>query len=95
MIEESVKTVKLDDDSSYANVFSFMGLPLSRDLDQAALDAVVMGIPYDLGTSGRAGARSGPTGIRQASANLRLNRLNAAVPRRRFPNRFGFASTIF
>jgi agmatinase len=30
-----------------------------------------MGIPYDLGTSGRAGARSGPNGIRQASANLR------------------------
>jgi agmatinase len=37
----------------------------------AGLDAVVMGIPYDLGTSGRAGARSGPNGIRQASANLR------------------------
>jgi agmatinase len=31
----------------------------------------VMGIAYDLGTSGRAGARSGPSGIRQASANLR------------------------
>jgi agmatinase len=65
------KTVRLADDSSYANIFSFMGLPLSRDLDLAGLDAVVMGIPYDLGTSGRAGARSGPNGIRQASANLR------------------------
>jgi len=65
------KTVRLADDSTYANIFSFMGLPLSRDLDMAGLDAVVMGIPYDLGTSGRAGARSGPTGIRQASANLR------------------------
>jgi agmatinase len=63
--------VPLADDSSYANIFSFMGLPLSRDLDQEGLDAVVMGIPYDLGTSGRAGARSGPNGIRQASANLR------------------------
>lgn len=65
------KTVKLADDSTYANIFSYMGLPLSRDLDMVGLDAVVMGIPYDLGTSGRAGARSGPNGIRQASANLR------------------------
>lgn len=71
MNDEFDKTVRLADDSSYANVFSFMGLPLSRDLDLAGLDAVVMGIPYDLGTSGRAGARSGPNGIRQASANLR------------------------
>jgi agmatinase len=63
--------VQLADDSIYANVFSFMGLPLSRDLDRPGLEAVVMGIPYDLGTSGRAGARSGPSGIRQASANLR------------------------
>ena len=30
-----------------------------------------MGIPFDLGTSGRAGARSGPNAVRQASANLR------------------------
>ena len=61
----------LNDSSFYANVFSYMGLPLSRDLDDDAMDAVVMGIPYDLGTSGRAGARSGPAAIRQASANLR------------------------
>ncbi len=71
MSDQIDKTVRLADDSSYANIFSFMGLPLSRDLDLAGLGAVVMGIPYDLGTSGRAGARSGPNGIRQASANLR------------------------
>lgn len=65
------RTVQLADDSTYANIFSYMGLPLSRDLDRAGLEAVVMGIPYDLGTSGRAGARSGPNAIRQASANLR------------------------
>ncbi len=68
---EADKTVHLADDSMYANIFSYMGLPLSRDLDRAGLDAVVMGIPYDLGTSGRAGARVGPNAIRQASANLR------------------------
>ncbi|MEZ5570431.1 MAG: agmatinase [Halioglobus sp.] len=71
MSDVNEKSVQLADDSIYANIFSFMGLPLSRDLDTPGLDAVVMGIPYDLGTSGRAGARSGPNGIRQASANLR------------------------
>lgn len=71
MSDELGKTVQLADDSTYANIFSYMGLPLSRNLDAAGLDAVVMGIPYDLGTSGRAGARSGPNGMRQASANLR------------------------
>lgn len=60
-----------DNASLYANIFSYMGLPLSRDLDDDSIDAVVMGIPYDLGTTGRAGARSGPNAIRQASANLR------------------------
>lgn len=71
MKDDLETTITLADDSSYANIFSFMGLPLTRDLDLPDLDAVVMGIPYDLGTSGRASARSGPAGIRQASANLR------------------------
>jgi agmatinase len=31
---------------------------------------VVTGVPFDMATSGRAGARFGPQGIRQASANL-------------------------
>ncbi len=53
----------------YQNVFSYMGCPLTRDPDAA--DVFVVGLPYDLGTSGRSGTRSGPTGIRQASANLR------------------------
>jgi agmatinase len=61
----------LDDHSLYANVLSFLGLPLSRDIANPDVDAVVMGIPYDLATSGRAGARGGPLGVRQASANLR------------------------
>ncbi|MCP3675181.1 MAG: agmatinase, partial [Gammaproteobacteria bacterium] len=55
---------------TYANIFTYMGLPLSRDLDNN-VDAVVMGVPYDLATSGRPGTRFGPTGIRQASAQLR------------------------
>jgi agmatinase len=61
----------IDDTSMFSNVFSFAGLPLSRDLTDDSVGAVIMGIPYDLGTSGRAGTRSGPSGIRQASANIR------------------------
>ena len=34
-------------------------------------DVFVIGLPYDLGTSGRSGTRGGPGGIRSASANLR------------------------
>ena len=63
--------VPLGDPSLYANVFSYMGLPLSRDLTDDSVAAVVMGVPYDLGTSGRAGSRNGPQAIRQASANMR------------------------
>ena len=59
----------IDSYSIYMNRLSFMGRPLSRDPDDA--DLFVIGLPYDLGTSGRAGTRSGPEGIRLASANLR------------------------
>ncbi len=65
------KTPPFDDTSIFFDVFSYLGLPLTRDFDSADVDAVVMGIPYDLGTSGRAGARDGPAAIRRASANLR------------------------
>ena len=53
----------------FFNIFSYMGLPLSREPDDA--DVFVIGLPYDLGTSGRSGTRGGPGGIRSASGNLR------------------------
>jgi agmatinase len=56
--------------NTYAKVFTFMGFPLSRDLDDQ-VDAVVMGVPYDLAISGRSGTRLGPTVIRRASSQLR------------------------
>ena len=59
----------LESCSMFANVYSYMGLPLSRDLANA--DLAVLGIPYDLATTGRAGTRHGPRAVRQASANLR------------------------
>lgn len=55
--------------SIHANIYTYLGRPLSRNPDDA--DVFVIGLPYDLGTSGRSGTRSGPLGIRNASANLR------------------------
>jgi agmatinase len=55
--------------SMYANNFSYLGQPLSRNLDDA--DVFIVGLPYDLGTTGRSGTRSGPPAIRHISANLR------------------------
>jgi agmatinase len=68
--DNSKQDFPFDDYSMFANVFSYMGFPLSRDFSDESVDTVIMGIPYDLATSGRAGTRSGPMGIRQASANL-------------------------
>ncbi len=55
-------------DSMFANVYAYLGLPLTREPDAA--DVFVVGLPYDLATSGRSGARAGPAAIRAASANL-------------------------
>jgi len=55
--------------SMYANLFGYMGASLSRNPDDA--EVFIVGLPYDLAASGRAGTRSGPTAIRQASRNLR------------------------
>jgi len=58
------------DANTYTNIFTFMGYPLTRELDDR-VDAVVMGVPYDLATSARSGTRYGPNGVRQASSQLR------------------------
>ncbi len=55
--------------SMHANLFGYMGTALSRKPDD--VDVFIVGLPYDLATTGRAGTRSGPTAIRQASGNLR------------------------
>ncbi|MEM9969199.1 MAG: agmatinase [Pseudomonadota bacterium] len=48
---------------------SFMRLPLVNDLK--GLDVAVLGIPLDIGTSWRSGARFGPKQVRSESAMLR------------------------
>jgi len=55
--------------SMYSNIFGYLGVPLSRNAEDA--DVFIVGLPYDLATTGRSGTRSGPAAIRQASANLR------------------------
>ncbi len=72
--------------NTYTNIFTFMGFPLTRELDDQ-VDAVVMGVPYDLATSARPGTRYGPTGIRQAAAQLRWEE-------KRWPYTFALADRL-
>ena len=53
---------------TFAGARSFMRRRYSRDLE--GVDVVVSGVPLDLATTHRPGARFGPAGIRGASANL-------------------------
>jgi agmatinase len=72
--------------NAFGNIFTYLGFPLSRELCDE-LDAVVMGVPYDLATTGRSGTRFGPTAIRQASAQLRWEE-------KRFPWRFALRDSF-
>lgn len=69
MSDQDRNNPALRSDSMFSNAFGYLGLPLSRDIENA--DLIVLGVPYDMGTTGRAGTRHGPQGIRLASANLR------------------------
>ena len=53
---------------SYGGATSFMRRRYSRDL--AGVDVAVLGIPYDLATTNRSGARLGPRAVRSISSNL-------------------------
>lgn len=53
---------------TYAGALSFLRRRYSRDL--SGVDVAVSGIPLDLATTHRPGARFGPAGIRKASAML-------------------------
>lgn len=49
----------------FMGIPSFMRLPVTRDL--AGVDAAILGVPFDSGTSFRSGTRFGPRKIREAS----------------------------
>ncbi|WP_439106322.1 agmatinase [Congregibacter sp.] len=53
---------------SYGGATSFMRRRYTRDLE--GIDVAVVGIPYDLATTNRSGARLGPRAIRNISSNL-------------------------
>jgi len=53
---------------TYANIGTFLRVPQSRDLKGA--EHVFLGVPYDTATTFRPGARFGPQGVRQGSAQL-------------------------
>ncbi len=53
----------------YADVATFFRLPIEKDLKK--LDYCICGVPWDGGTTNRAGARHGPREIRNASSLIR------------------------
>jgi len=57
-----------NDESTYGGITSFMRRRYTRDL--SGVDVAVLGVPFDLATTNRAGTRMGPRGIRTASASL-------------------------
>jgi guanidinobutyrase len=63
----------------FGGIATFMRLPLITDLAQ--LDVAIVGVPFDIGTSNRPGARFGPRGIRSESVLLRpYNMATRAAP---------------
>lgn len=55
----------------YANLgLTFLATPHTTDVVASKADVIVVGVPFDMATSGRPGARFGPAGVRQASANM-------------------------
>ncbi len=57
-----------ENEMPYSGARSFMRRRLTRNLE--GVDYAVMGVPYDLSTSGRPGTRFGPEALRRATAQL-------------------------
>ncbi|PKI12797.1 agmatinase [Colwellia sp. 12G3] len=66
-----MKNIFLQEDNSiYSNAMTFLRQPLATDPVHSDADIVILGLPFDMATTGRSGARMGPTAIRHASVNL-------------------------
>lgn len=59
-----------EDSSLVANNFGFMRFPLCFKPYEVSADVAITGVPFDMATSGRAGARFGPQAIRAISPQL-------------------------
>jgi agmatinase len=57
-----------DRENTYAGVLSFMRRQYTKDLD--GVDVVVSGVPLDIATTFRSGARMGPAAVRAASVQM-------------------------
>ena len=63
----------------FGGITTYMRLPGTTALSD--LDVAVVGVPFDIGTSNRPGARFGPRGIRAESVLLRpYNMATRAAP---------------
>ncbi len=63
----------------FADVSTFMRLPLVED--PAAVDIALIGVPFDGGTTNRAGARHGPRQVREMSTMIRrVNHVSKLAP---------------
>ncbi len=58
------------DYSLYSNAFGYLRQPLDFNPLESSADVVVLGLPFDMATTGRSGGRMGPGAIRSASTNL-------------------------
>ncbi len=58
------------DYSLYSNAFGYLRQPLDFKPVQSDADLVILGLPFDMATTGRSGGRMGPDAIRRASINL-------------------------
>jgi agmatinase len=77
----------MSNDPLYGGAPSFLRVPHCTDSAASVADVIVLGIPFDLATTGRAGTRSGPWAVRQASANL-------VWEERRWPHDFSLAERM-
>eukprot|EP00051_Salpingoeca_urceolata_P007117 m.94390 g.94390 ORF g.94390 m.94390 type:complete len:230 (-) comp15122_c0_seq3:155-844(-) len=58
------------DESLYSNAFGFLRRPLTVNPTTCDAEVLVLGLPFDLATTGRSGCRDGPGAVRRVSANL-------------------------
>lgn len=65
-----VKVFEKHNGMLFGNGATFMRQPLVNDPTSSDADVVVLGLPFDMATSGRSGARMGPDAMRRASVNL-------------------------
>ena len=54
----------------YSNAFGYLRQPLNFKPLESDANVVVIGLPFDMATTGRSGGRMGPDAIRRASVNL-------------------------